>query len=206
MTGWWKLRSLCKVSKILRESREPRIERPITVCFHRSFDMTRSAVEGMSIVMCHCRSRVDGSGALVPAFDQICTIPNVTRILTRWITFHRSISEQSLTIARTRSGQSVSAPAGLHVLRELLQRSQKNGGPVILPGAGINPGTILHVLENLLPFGLKEVHLSGGKWVEGQMVHRPLGMGMGASEEKEWTVWLTDGDAIREVRTVADDR
>jgi copper homeostasis protein len=33
---------------------------PMQVCFHRSFDMTRSAVE---------------------AFDQICTIPSVTRIL-----------------------------------------------------------------------------------------------------------------------------
>jgi hypothetical protein len=30
-------------------------------------------------------------------------------------------------------------------------------------------------------------------------------MGMGASEEKEWDVWLTDGDTIREVRRVADD-
>lgn len=138
---------------------------PMQVCFHRAFDMTRSAVE---------------------AFDQICTIRSVTRILT--------------------SGQSVSAPAGLYVLRELLQRSQKNGGPVILPGAGINPGTVYHVLENLLPYGLKEVHLSGGKWVEGQMVHRPAGMGMGASEEKEWKVWSTDGDTIREVRTVADDQ
>jgi copper homeostasis protein len=108
--------------------------------------------------------------------------------------------------ASTRSGQSVSAPAGLHVLRELLQRSQRNGGPVILPGAGINPGTAHHVLENLLPYGLKELHLSGGKWVEGQMGHRPVGMGMGASEEKEWKVWLTDGDTIREVRTVADDQ
>jgi copper homeostasis protein len=204
ITGWWKLRSRCKVRKILREPREPRIERPITVCFHRAFDMTRSAVEGMSIVICHGRTRVNGSGALVPAFDQICTIPSVTRILTRWIIFHRTISEQSLTFALTRSGQSVSAPAGLHVLQELLQRSQKNGGPLILPGAGINPGTVHHVLENLLPYGLKEIHLSGGKWVEGQMAHRPVGMDMSASEENEWKVWLTDGDTIREVRSVAD--
>jgi copper homeostasis protein CutC len=88
MTGWWKLRFLCRVRKILREPCEPMIEHPITVCFHRAFDMTRSAVEGMSIAICHNRSRIDGSGAFVPAFDQICTIPNVTRILTRWITSH----------------------------------------------------------------------------------------------------------------------
>jgi hypothetical protein len=45
--------------------------------------------------------------------------------------------------------------------------------------------------------------MSGGKWVEGQMVHRPVGMGMGASEEKGWKVWLTDGDTIREIRGIA---
>jgi copper homeostasis protein len=51
---------------------------------------------------------------------------------------------------------------------------------------------------------LKEIHLSGGKWAEGQMVHRPVGRGMGASEEKEWMVWLTDGDVIQEVRMLMD--
>jgi copper homeostasis protein len=57
-----------------------------------------------------------------------------------------------------------------------------------------------------LPYGLKEVHLSGGRWVEGQMVHRHEGMGMCACEENEWKVWLTDGDTIRQVRAVADDQ
>jgi hypothetical protein len=28
---------------------------------------------------------------------------------------------------------------------------------------------------------------------------------MGASEDSEWKVWLTDGDTIREVRIVVDD-
>ena len=85
MTGWWRLRTLCKVGKILREPHEPRMESSITVCFHRAFDMTRSAVEGMSIVICHGGSHVDGNDTLAPAFDQICTIPSpgVTRILTR---------------------------------------------------------------------------------------------------------------------------
>ncbi|KAI0253268.1 copper homeostasis CutC domain-containing protein [Lactifluus subvellereus] len=137
---------------------------PMQVCFHRAFDMTSSAIE---------------------AFDQICTIQGVTRILT--------------------SGQSVSAPAGLPVLRELLQRMQRTGGPTILPGAGINPGTICHVLDHLLPYGLKEIHLSGGRWVDGGMVHRPDGMGMGTSAEGQWGVWQTDSNAIREVRRIADD-
>lgn len=66
MTDWSKLRSLCKVRKILRElePREPGIERPITVCFHRAFDMTRSAIEGMSIALRGDGFHVDGSDAL----------------------------------------------------------------------------------------------------------------------------------------------
>lgn len=61
ITGWWKLRSLCKVRWNSRRTAQTRIKRSTAVCFHRAFDMTRSAVEGMSIVVCHGRSRVDGS-------------------------------------------------------------------------------------------------------------------------------------------------
>ncbi len=55
-----------------------------------------------------------------------------------------------------------------------------------------------------MPYGLNELHLSGGRWVDGRMVHRRPGMGMGASAEQEWNVWLTDGVAIREVRSIVD--
>ena len=127
----------------------------------------------------------------------------MTRILTRWVSF---LPFQCFLFATpSRSGQSVSAPAGLPVLRELLQRLQRTGGPTILPGAGINPGTICHVLDHLLPYGLKEIHLSGGKWVDGGMVHRRDGMGMGTGAEGQWGVWQTDGNVIREVRRIADD-
>ncbi|KAH9070703.1 copper homeostasis CutC domain-containing protein [Lactarius deliciosus] len=133
------------------------------VCFHRAVDMTRSAVE---------------------AFDAICTIRGITRVLT--------------------SGQSTSALVGIHVLQKLLQRSQTSDGPVILPGAGINPGSIRRVLDDLLPYGLREVHMSGGRWTESEMIHRSEGMGMGASVENDWGIWLTDGVAIREVRSIVD--
>jgi copper homeostasis protein len=104
----------------------------------------------------------------------------------------------------TLSGQRTSALAGLHVLQELLQRSQTSDGPVILPGAGINPGSIRRVLDNLLSYGLGEVHMSGGRWTESEMIHRPEGMGMGATIPCEWGIWLTDANAIREVRAIAD--
>ncbi|KAI9444532.1 copper homeostasis CutC domain-containing protein [Lactarius indigo] len=136
---------------------------PMQVCFHRAVDMTRSTAE---------------------AFDAICTIRGITRVLT--------------------SGQSTSALAGLHVLQELLRRSQTSDGPVILPGAGINPRSIHRVLDDLLPYGLREIHMSGGRWTESEMVHRPEGMGMGASIQNDWGIWLADGNAIREVRNIAD--
>ncbi|KAN0138242.1 Copper homeostasis CutC domain containing protein [Lactarius tabidus] len=136
---------------------------PMQVCFHRAIDMTRSAVE---------------------AYDAICTIPGITRVLT--------------------SGQSTSVLTGLPVLQELLQRSQASDGPVILPGAGINPGSISTVLDGLLPSGLKEIHMSGGRWTESEMVHRSEGMGMGTSVQREWGIWLTDSNTVHEVRSIAD--
>jgi copper homeostasis protein len=86
----------------------------------------------------------------------------------------------------------------------LLQRSQTGDGPVILPGAGVNPGSIRAVLDSLLPYGLKEIHMSGGRWSESEMVYRTEGMGMGASVQREWGIWQTDGNSVREVRSIAD--
>lgn len=87
-------------------------------------------------------------------------------------------------------------------LQKLLERSQTGERPVILPGGGINPETISAVLDYLLPYGLKEIHMSGGRWAESQITHRPEGMGMGASVQNEWDIWLTDGNNVREVRSV----
>jgi copper homeostasis protein len=161
--------------------------------------MTRSAVEGVS------NGRHPTTAAsqypTITALDAISTIHGITRILTRCVP-SRHLNDSD--VAPSRSGQSASAPEGVHVLRELLQRSQTGRGPTILPGAGINPGTVRDVLDSLMPYGLNELHLSGGRWVDGRMVHRCAGMGMGASAEQEWNVWLTDGVAIREVRSIVD--
>lgn len=69
----------------------------------------------------------------------------------------------------------------------------------ILPGSGINISTIPILCKALLPHGLKEIHLSGGKWVDGHSTYRPDGMEMG-----EWSVWRTDEEAIRKVRDFMD--
>ncbi|KAG8219549.1 hypothetical protein J3R82DRAFT_499 [Butyriboletus roseoflavus] len=69
----------------------------------------------------------------------------------------------------------------------------------ILPGSGINISTIPILCKALLSHGLKEIHLSGGKWVDGRSAYRPDGMGMG-----EWSIWRTDEEAIRKVRDFVD--
>jgi copper homeostasis protein len=69
----------------------------------------------------------------------------------------------------------------------------------ILPGSGINISTIPIVCRALLSHGLKEIHLSGGKWMDGRSEYRPEGMGMG-----EWSVWGTDEKEIRKVRDFVD--
>ena len=73
----------------------------------------------------------------------------------------------------------------------------------ILVGSGINPTTVKQVLA-YQDIGLREIHLTGGRWVEGEMWHRPEGMGMG-TPGNGWSVWRTSEEAIREVRSLADE-
>lgn len=73
-----------------------------------------------------------------------------------------------------------------------------------MPGSGINSKTIRSILDALLPHGLEEVHLSGGRWIEGNMMHRPSDMGMGVSREVEWSIWRTVEGSVREVRRICD--
>lgn len=46
--------------------------------------------------------------------------------------------------------------------------------------------------------------MSGGKWIDGGMSHRPEGMGMGVGGEGEWGVWITQEQVVHEVRLIAD--
>lgn len=73
----------------------------------------------------------------------------------------------------------------------------------ILAGSGINPATVGSLLQEILPSGLEEIHLSGGRWVEGDMWHRPEDLGMGVIGH-EWSIWRTSEAAIRDVRMQAD--
>jgi copper homeostasis protein len=109
------------------------------------------------------------------------------------------------------SGQDKSVLEALETMK-LLYRTTKRlvedepWGLTILPGSGINPGSVGLILDSLLPLGLQEIHLSGAGWVEGSMLYRRENMGMGGGGEGEWGVWTTDEQKVREVREIADAR
>ncbi|KAF9245827.1 copper homeostasis protein CutC [Melanogaster broomeanus] len=107
------------------------------------------------------------------AWETLTSINGITRVLT--------------------SGHSkcAASPEALTTLAYLLDSASL--APIdILPGSGINISTIPVLCSALLPHGLKEIHLSGGKWVEGHSAYRREGMGMGVGGAGEWGVWRTD--------------
>ncbi|KAH8102409.1 copper homeostasis CutC domain-containing protein [Cristinia sonorae] len=124
---------------------------------------------------------------------QLVTVQGITRILT--------------------SGRGSSAPSSTQTLRRILQTShtlniqcRAPGVPLnILPGSGVNPDSVGQLLRDLLPVGLKEIHLSGGSWCEGGMLYRKENMGMGLGGPGEWGIWRTSESVIREVRKIADE-
>ncbi|KAF8445633.1 copper homeostasis protein CutC [Boletus edulis BED1] len=85
----------------------------------------------------------------------------------------------------------VNSPEALEALAWMFDAARLSSTKV-LPGSGINISTIPVLCKALLSHGLDEIHLSGGRWVDGRSVHRPDGMGMG-----EWSIWKTDEEAIR---------
>lgn len=61
------------------------------------------------------------------------------------------------------------------------------------------------ILTRLLPLGLREIHLSGGRWVPNGMGFKRPNMGMGLGGESDWGVWRTQRDKVREVRRIVDE-
>ncbi|KAF7307151.1 Stearoyl-CoA desaturase [Mycena indigotica] len=130
---------------------------------HVDMDATRRLVnEAGPLQVCFHRA-FDMTPDPSQAFHDIASIEGVTRILT--------------------SGHEPTALEGLETLKSLCRQANKHLN--ILPGSGINAATVRRVLEALLPLGLTELHLSGGSWVEGGMVHRRGKMGMGVHDVRE---------------------
>ncbi|KZT73324.1 hypothetical protein DAEQUDRAFT_684282 [Daedalea quercina L-15889] len=141
------------------------------ICFHRAFDMTRNIHQ---------------------AFRDVRRIPHLSRVLT-------SGYEPTCT-----------TPAALANLTSLFRAMNEDDqhldydtarGLGILPGSGVSPSTIRSVLQELLPLGLRQIHMSGGRWLPGEAQYRRAGMGMGVGDG-EWAVWRTSEERVREVAQI----
>ncbi|KAJ3511348.1 hypothetical protein NLJ89_g4142 [Agrocybe chaxingu] len=98
------------------------------------------------------------------------------------------------------SGHKSKAPEALSTLRTLFKTRTELveddvWGLIIMPGSGINAKTLPTLLRDLLPLGVREIHLSGGEWKPGSMTFKKKGMGMGANHDTEWAVWRTQEDS-----------
>ncbi|KAK2461447.1 hypothetical protein APHAL10511_005910 [Amanita phalloides] len=149
--------------------------------------MKRLVDEALPHEVCFHRA-FDMTRNLDEALQDIASIGGISRILT--------------------SGHGPTAPSSLEVLKKLFQARKELVGNdpwvlSILPGSGINGENVTSLLEALIPLGLKEIHLSGGTWVDGAMSFRREGMGMGFGKA-EWNVWRTQEDKIRQVRYAVD--
>ncbi|KAI0720042.1 copper homeostasis CutC domain-containing protein [Cerioporus squamosus] len=145
------------------------------------------AAEAAPMQVCFHRAFDMCSQDVLTAHLELSRIPQITRILT--------------------SGQAPTAPspAALPMLRTLIRTaSRMPSAAKILVGSGINAHTIAPLLRELLPCGLREVHLSGGGWVPSEMEFRREGFGMGVGGDGEWGIWRTDEEKIREVTRLVD--
>ncbi|KAH9849216.1 copper homeostasis CutC domain-containing protein [Lenzites betulinus] len=153
-------------------------------------DTTRTrllAEEATPMQVCFHRAIDMSSQDILSAHFDVSRISQITRILT--------------------SGQvpSASSPAALPTLRTLLRNaSRMPASAKVLVGSGVNAHTVEPLLAELLPCGLREVHLSGGGWVPSDMEFRRDGMGMGVCGDGEWGVWRTSEEKVRAVRELVD--
>jgi copper homeostasis protein len=105
------------------------------------------------------------------------------------------------------SGQGTTAASAdsLEVLRNLLDIMKDHNPHIeVLPGSGINSSTVGALCEALLPHGLREVHMSGGHWIDGASNWRRAGMGMDIGGTGEWGIWRTRESAVHAVREILD--
>ncbi|KAI0652510.1 copper homeostasis CutC domain-containing protein [Trametes meyenii] len=155
---------------------------------HIDVTRTRTLVQDAApMQVCFHRAIDMASQDILTAHLEISSIPQVTRILT--------------------SGQVPSAPSpsALPTLRTLLRTaSRMPSAAEVLVGSGVNAHTVGPLLTELLPCGLREVHLSAGGWVPSKMEFRRDDMGMGVGGEGEWGIWRTGEDKVRAVRELVD--
>lgn len=101
-----------------------------------------------------------------------------------------------------KSGGAPNVQGGLTTLARLLHNAPST--LIIMPGSGVNAEAAPDILTSLSPYGLQELHMSGGSWRVGDMKWKIGGLGMGCSNDQEWNVWRTCRTKVEAVRQILD--
>ena len=132
------------------------LARPLSVTFHRAFDLTIDPMQ---------------------ALEDIITT-GADRILT--------------------SGQSPTAVEGAVLIAKLIERAGNR--IIIMPGAGLKETNLVAFIQRT---GAKEVHMTAGSLVSGQMLYRPDKLSMSCKRDQtEFEIVRTDYDKVKRIREI----
>ena len=96
------------------------------------------------------------------------------------------------------SGQEATAPAGIPLLKELIEKA--NGRIIIMPGCGVKPSNILELAEET---GATEFHFSGRSSLESDMIYRNPKVSMGGTVKiEEYQRDVTDVEIVKEAVSI----
>lgn len=96
------------------------------------------------------------------------------------------------------SGQEATAPAGIPLLKELIEKA--DGRIIIMPGCGVKPSNILELAEET---GATEFHFSGRSSLESDMIYRNPKVSMGGTVKiEEYQRDVTDVEIVKEAVSI----
>ena len=101
------------------------------------------------------------------------------------------------------SGAAANCKAGEETIARLLKLQDKNGGPEVLIGAGVNAAVIRHFRQNLP--AARAFHMSGKTDLPSGMIFRREGVPMGLPGLDEWHIQQTAEAAVRAARQALDE-
>ena len=100
------------------------------------------------------------------------------------------------------SGGAANCTKGIDTIARLLELRDRENGPEVLIGAGVNAAVIRNFRQKL-PHA-RAFHMSGKTELESAMVFRREGVPMGLPGLDEWHIQQTDPSAVRLARTALD--
>lgn len=96
------------------------------------------------------------------------------------------------------SGGAANCTGGKRTIGKLLELQQRDNGPEVLVGAGVN-AQVIRQFRRELPMA-QAFHMSGRVRVESAMRYRREGIPMGGAPTDEWHRYVTDSEQIRQAK------